>query len=111
MSRVFGEARADVLVSPECTFAALAVDMQVEPLPALSTADAIRRAVQLGRRAVELEALRQRSATAAWRQCSVAWQAIGDDRRSTMAINRAAATSVRRAVTLSERVQAAVGAA
>lgn len=111
MSAVFGETRADVIVSPECAYADLMVDVQAEPLLAASTADAVRRAVRLGRRAVELEVTRRRDAAKAWQRCAEAWQAIGDDRRSTIAMRHAVTERVGRTRTLNDRVQSAIQAA
>jgi hypothetical protein len=105
-----GETRADLLVSPMLDWSRLESDACAEPLTAPDSVTAVRRAVRLGRRAVEAEVIHRRSAADAWRMCAGAWRAIGDEHRATVA-DRHAPRPVGRRPMLNERIGLAVGAA
>jgi hypothetical protein len=79
--------RAELLVPPDLTLEQLVVEMTKDALPVTSTLEQIRRAIDLGRRAATLEALRSPRASDAWQSCAIAWSALGDPRRAQLALD------------------------
>lgn len=87
--------RAELLVPPDLTFEQLVVEVTSDALPVTSTLEQIRRAIDLGRRASTLEALRSPRASDAWQACAEAWSALDDPRRARLALGHTGAQRVR----------------
>lgn len=77
--------RAELLVPPDVTLEQLVVEVTSDALPVTSTLEQIRRAIDLGRRAATLDALRSPRASDAWQACASAWSALDDPRRAQLA--------------------------
>jgi hypothetical protein len=95
--------RAELLVPPDLTLNQLVVEVTSDALPITSTLEQIRRAIDLGRRASTLEALRSPRASNAWHACATAWTALDDPRRAQLASSHIGADRTRSA-SIAERV-------
>jgi hypothetical protein len=95
--------RAELLVPPDLTLEQLVVEVTSDALPVTSTLGQIRRAIDLGRRASTLEALRSPRASDAWHACATAWSALDDPRRAQLASSHIGAERAR-STSIAERV-------
>jgi hypothetical protein len=95
--------RAELLVPPDLTLEQLVVEVTSDALPVTSALEQIRRAIDLGRRAATLEALRSPRASDAWQSCANAWAALADPRRAQLALDHIGAERARPA-SIAERV-------
>ena len=102
--------RAELLVPPDLTLEQLVVEVTGDALPVTSTLEQIRRAIDLGRRAATLEALRSPRASEAWQACARAWSALDDPRRAQIASGHIGAQRARPA-SIAERVEQTIDAA
>lgn len=103
--------RAELLVPPDLTVDQLVVELTNDPLPAAPTLSRIRQAIDLGRRAASLEALRSPHASEAWHACAAAWTALDDPRRAQLARRHSTGPRRSRRAAIAEHVARSVGAA
>ena len=104
--------RADAVVAPDLAPERVLVAVTHDPLPTAATAvDRVRRAITLGRRAVEQAQVRQFDRAAeCWRACAAAWRELGDEARAARAADYAAGrTRPGRPTSLGERINNSIG--